>query len=124
MSRFQSLLVRLRGSLACSGATPQRFVMAVRTRKFGSGGGGHFLPKDEIEPRLLDCIKNFRDVDASKVTLDAEFSSDLGLDSLDTVELVLSFEDEFNVEIPEDLAMEIKTGSEALNIIAQTPFAK
>mmetsp|Transcript_3625 Transcript_3625/g.4935 ORF Transcript_3625/g.4935 Transcript_3625/m.4935 type:complete len:123 (-) Transcript_3625:284-652(-) len=99
-----------------SSFTPQRF--------FGEAAGGHFLPREEIEPRVLECIKNFRDVDAGKVTPEATFSKDLGLDSLDTVELVLSFEDEFNIEIPETDAGEIGSANDAIKYISQTPFAK
>eukprot|EP00470_Lotharella_oceanica_P005808 CAMPEP_0170174990 /NCGR_PEP_ID=MMETSP0040_2-20121228/8154_1 /TAXON_ID=641309 /ORGANISM="Lotharella oceanica, Strain CCMP622" /LENGTH=119 /DNA_ID=CAMNT_0010416833 /DNA_START=46 /DNA_END=405 /DNA_ORIENTATION=+ len=98
-----------------------KFGACVQVRSFGAG---HFLPKDEIEPRVLDCIKNFRDVEATKVSVDSDFSKDLGLDSLDTVELVLAFEDEFNIEIPEAQAESITNAKQAIEYISQTPFAK
>ena len=48
-------------------------------------------------------------VDESEVTIDSTFIDDLGADSLDIVELVMAFEEEFNVEIPDDVAEKIKT---------------
>eukprot|EP00467_Chlorarachnion_reptans_P003642 CAMPEP_0114516494 /NCGR_PEP_ID=MMETSP0109-20121206/17359_1 /TAXON_ID=29199 /ORGANISM="Chlorarachnion reptans, Strain CCCM449" /LENGTH=120 /DNA_ID=CAMNT_0001696889 /DNA_START=65 /DNA_END=427 /DNA_ORIENTATION=- len=105
-------------------ATTFRPVIFAQKRMFGEGGGSHFLPREDIEPRVLDCIKNFRDVDAGKVSTEANFSQDLGLDSLDTVELVLSFEDEFGIEIPEAEAETIQTANDAIKFIAATPFAK
>ena len=57
--------------------------------------------KSQVEDRVLQCIKGFRDVDASKVTVDAHFTKTLGLDSLDQVEVVMAFEDEFSIETPE-----------------------
>ena len=48
-------------------------------------------------------------VDAAEVTIDSTFIDDLGADSLDIVELIMAFEEEFNVEIPDDVAEKIKT---------------
>ena len=48
-------------------------------------------------------------VDEAEVTIDSTFIDDLGADSLDIVELIMAFEEEFNVEIPDDVAEKIKT---------------
>merc|ERR550514_779004 len=69
--------------------------------------------------RVLEVIKHFREVDPSKVDMESDFVRDLGLDSLDTVELVLALEDEFNIEIPEQDAEKITKASEAISYISQ-----
>ena len=56
-------------------------------------------------------------VDESEVTPEAHFIDDLGADSLDTVELVMAFEEEFNVEIPDDAAEKIQTVGDAVQFI-------
>ena len=56
-------------------------------------------------------------VDASKVTENASFVNDLGADSLDTVELVMAFEEEFGCEIPDEEAEKIQTVQDAVNYI-------
>lgn len=62
-------------------------------------------------------------VDESKVTENASFVDDLGADSLDTVELVMAFEEEFNVEIPDDAAEKILTIKAAIEFIDQNKAA-
>ena len=63
------------------------------------------MPGDqEIETKVKDIISNELDVDADKVTPDARFIEDLGVDSLGTLELVMAFEDEFGIEIPDEEA--------------------
>lgn len=56
-------------------------------------------------------------VDESEVTIDSTFIDDLGADSLDIVELVMAFEEEFNVEIPDDVAKKIKTVKDTVEYI-------
>ena len=56
-------------------------------------------------------------VDEDQVTLDASFADDLGADSLDTVELIMAFEEEFGVEIPDTEAEKIKTVQDVINYI-------
>ena len=58
-------------------------------------------------------------VDESEVTPEASFTNDLGADSLDTVELIMEFEKEFNIAIPDDQAEKINTVGEAIAYIAE-----
>ena len=58
-------------------------------------------------------------VDASKVVENASFIDDLGADSLDTVELVMAFEEEFGIEIPDDAAETILTVADAVKFISE-----
>ena len=73
----------------------------------------------DIEAKVKDIIINELGVDAEKVTPEASFVEDLGADSLDTVELVMAFEEEFNVEIPDDAAEKITTVKDAIDYIEQ-----
>ena len=70
---------------------------------------------------MLDKIKNIvveqLMVDADQVTEDASFVDDLGADSLDTVELIMAFEEEFGVEIPDEEAEKIKTVKDVMDYI-------
>ena len=58
-------------------------------------------------------------VEADKVALESSFIGDLGADSLDTVELVMAFEEEFNIEIPDEEAEKIKTVGDAVSYIEE-----
>ena len=67
--------------------------------------------------RVKKIVVEHLNVDADKVTDTASFIEDLGADSLDTVELVMAFEEEFDVEIPEDAAEKIATVKDAIDYI-------
>ena len=71
----------------------------------------------DIESRVKDIIINELGVEAEKVTSDASFVEDLGADSLDTVELVMAFEEEFGIEIPDEDAEKITRVKEAIEYI-------
>jgi len=83
------------------------------------------LPESEslIFIRVRDIVAEQLDVDVNKVTLDANFSADLGADSLDTVELVMAIEEEFDIEIPDQDAEQISTLKQAVDFIQQTMTA-
>ena len=70
---------------------------------------------------MLDKIKSIvvdqLGVDESQVTEDASFVDDLGADSLDTVELIMAFEEEFDIEIPDEEAQKIKTVQDVIDYI-------
>ncbi|KAJ8521435.1 hypothetical protein ONZ45_g1846 [Pleurotus djamor] len=82
------------------------------------------ISKPDIESRILDVLKSFEKVDPTKVSPTASFSKDLGLDSLDAVELVMSIEEEFSIEIPDQEADSIQTVAQAIEYIAKTPEAQ
>lgn len=70
-----------------------------------------------IEQRVKEIIVEQLGVDPEQVTSEASFVNDLGADSLDTVELVMAFEDEFNLEIPDEEAEKIVTVGDAIEYI-------
>ncbi len=71
----------------------------------------------DIAERVKKIVVEHLGVDEDKVKDDASFIDDLGADSLDTVELVMAFEEEFNIEIPDDAAEKIQTVADAVNFI-------
>ncbi|XP_047311223.1 acyl carrier protein [Impatiens glandulifera] len=90
----------------------------IRATAFVNAGNGNILSKfaqhfstidndaaqNQIMDRVTGLVKDFSAIDASKVTETADFQKDLSLDSLDRVELVMAFEQEFSIEIPDDEA--------------------
>ena len=73
--------------------------------------------------RVKKIVVEHLNVDADKVTENASFIEDLGADSLDTVELVMAFEVEFGIEIPDDAAESIVTVGDAVKYIEKTQAA-
>jgi acyl carrier protein len=71
----------------------------------------------DVFNKVRDIVVEHLDVDADKVTREASFIDDLGADSLDTVELVMAFEEEFGMEIPDDAAEKILTVGNAVDYI-------
>lgn len=72
---------------------------------------------ENIEARVKKIVAEHLDVEEAKVNADASFIDDLGADSLDTVELVMAFEEEFGCEIPDDAAEKIATVGDAIAFI-------
>jgi acyl carrier protein len=70
-----------------------------------------------VEEKVKSIIIEQLGVDAEEVTLDASFTDDLGADSLDIVELVMAFEEEFGIEIPDEDAEKIGKVREAIDYI-------
>ena len=73
----------------------------------------------DIAERVKKIVVEHLGVDEDKVVEKASFIDDLGADSLDTVELVMAFEEEFNVEIPDDAAEKIQTVGNAIDFIKE-----
>ena len=69
--------------------------------------------------RVIDIVADQLGVDKEKITLETAFVEDLGADSLDTVELVMAFEEEFGIEIPDDAAETIQTFGDAVKFISE-----
>ena len=73
----------------------------------------------EIEEKVKAIIVDKLGVDESEVTNEASFTNDLGADSLDTVELIMEFEKEFDIQIPDDKAEAIATVGDAISFIEE-----
>ena len=72
-----------------------------------------------INERVKKIVVEHLGVDGAKVTDNASFIDDLGADSLDNVELVMAFEEEFDIEIPDDAAEHIQTVGDAVKFIGE-----
>ena len=70
-----------------------------------------------VEDQVKKIVVEHLGIDESKVSPDAKFIDDLGADSLDTVELVMAFEEKFSIEIPDDAAETILTVKNAIDFI-------
>jgi acyl carrier protein len=68
----------------------------------------------DAESKVREIIINELGVEAEKVTTEASFVEDLGADSLDTVELVMAFEEEFGIDIPDEDAEQLRTVGDAV----------
>lgn len=75
------------------------------------------LSKEEIQTRVVKIVSEQLGVAEEKVTTESKFMADLGADSLDTVELVMALEDEFDCEIPDEEAEKITSVGQALEYI-------
>lgn len=70
-----------------------------------------------LEEKVTNLVVTQLGVDAAKVTKDSSFIDDLGADSLDTVELVMAFEEEFDLEIPDEDAQKMGTVSDVIDYL-------
>ena len=75
----------------------------------------------DIEDRVKKIVVEHLGVEESKIQSDSKFIDDLGADSLDTVELVMAFEEEFGCEIPDDAAEKIVTLKDAVTYLTANP---
>lgn len=101
--------------------------------RFYSGGheeepptrtGQYLLDKNDVLTRVLEVVKNFEKVDAAKVTPESHFVNDLGLNSLDVVEVVFAIEQEFILDIPDHDAEKLQSIPDTVEYISQNPMAK
>lgn len=74
---------------------------------------------ESIEAKVREIIINELGVEAEKVTPEASFVEDLGADSLDTVELVMAFEEEFGLDIPDEDAEQMRTVGDAVRYLSK-----
>lgn len=79
---------------------------------------------DNIQEKVKDIIVEQLGVDAGQVTPEAKFVEDLGADSLDTVELVMAFEEEFGIEVPDEDAEKLQTVGDVLRYVEERQKAK
>jgi acyl carrier protein len=78
----------------------------------------------EIESKVIDIISEQMGADKSEITRETSFINDLNADSLDTVELVMEFEDEFDMSIPDEEAEKIQTVGAAVDYIVNVMHSK
>ena len=71
----------------------------------------------DVADRVIDIVAEQLSVDREKVTPQTSFVTDLGADSLDTVELIMELEEEFEINIPDDVADKIETVGQAIDFI-------
>ncbi|KAG6518090.1 acyl carrier protein 2, mitochondrial-like [Zingiber officinale] len=121
-----ALLRHLRVRVGSPFLAPAEAINSARIlrRRFSEGAAATFLDKSEVAERTITVVKNFQKVDPSKVTPNAHFQKDLGLDSLDTVEVLMALEEEFGCEIPDNEADKIDSINVAVDLIASHPKAK
>lgn len=73
-----------------------------------------------VQERVIDIVAEQLGVNKDQVTKETSFVNDLGADSLDTVELVMELEEEFDINIPDDAAEKIQTVGQAIDFIEQS----
>merc|ERR1719342_1117506 len=83
-------------------------------KRFASG-----LSQSDIEARVLNVCKAFDKITADKLTLESHFINDLGLDSLDHVEVIVAVEDEFGFEVPDEHAEKLVTPALVAKYVAE-----
>ncbi|KAH7122952.1 acyl carrier protein-like protein [Dactylonectria macrodidyma] len=97
-------------------------IQSLQAVRMYSAGGA--LSKDEVEGRIVSLLQGFDKVnDISNIKGSAHFANDLGLDSLDTVEVVMAIEEEFSIEIPDKDADAIHSVEHAVEYILKQPDA-
>lgn len=77
------------------------------------------MTESEVETKVIEIVAEQMGVDKAEITRDTSFANDLNADSLDTVELVMEFEDEFETSIPDDQAEKIQTVGNAITYILE-----
>ncbi|MEQ8843300.1 MAG: acyl carrier protein [Phycisphaerales bacterium] len=77
------------------------------------------MTEAEIEAKVIDIVAEQMHAEKEKISRETSFVEDLNADSLDTVELVMEFEDEFETSIPDEQAEQIKTVGQAIDFIKQ-----
>jgi acyl carrier protein len=76
------------------------------------------MERSEIQKRVKEVVGNVLEIDSSEIADDANFIFDLGADSMQSLELVAGFEEEFNVELDEDKALEVQNLDDAVDFIS------
>jgi acyl carrier protein len=85
----------------------------------GDGMAGQVQSMEDIEQKVIEIVSEQMGVDKSEITRETHFINDLNADSLDTVELVMEFEDEFELSIPDEEAEKIQTVGQAIDYIKE-----
>ncbi|BFZ65081.1 mitochondrial acyl carrier protein [Saitoella coloradoensis] len=110
--------LNLLGAVRTAARTSPALRIAAAQRFYASAG-------PDVETRILDILREFGKVqDPTKVTPSANFAKDLGLDSLDVVEVVMAIEEEFSIELSDKDADALTTVAEAIAYVKAQPDAK
>lgn len=112
---FQKVLFTLIVLAGASAFAPQPTAFVVRR----AAATSLFMASAELEAKVKGIIVSQLGVDADKVVPAATFVDDLGADSLDTVELIMAIEEEFDCEIPEEEAANISTVQEVIDYVSK-----
>ncbi|MGI9012823.1 MAG: acyl carrier protein [Phycisphaerales bacterium] len=78
------------------------------------------MTESEIEAKVIDIVAEQMGVEKNEINRETNFTNDLNADSLDTVELVMEFEDEFETSIPDEEAEKIQTVGQAIEFISRS----
>lgn len=118
---LRSIRAPLRNVASQSIVKPVRLAFPTFVRSYSSFPE---LTRELAQERILEILEGYDKVDASKeITAETSFISDLGLDSLDVVEVVMELEHEFNIQIPDQEADSLKTVGQAVDYILAQPDA-
>lgn len=79
------------------------------------------LPKEDVSTRILNLLKGFEKVDPNKVTADSHLTKDLKLDSLDITEVLMHVEEEFRVQIPDQVSDDVTSVKQIIDYISTRP---
>ena len=92
------------------------------SKRFKETRWGYKDPRDResVTSRTLEVCRQFEKIDGDKLTIDSNFQKDMGLDSLDHVELIMAIEDEFGEEIPEDQSDKLISPQAIIDYIVDT----
>ncbi|POS85030.1 hypothetical protein EPUL_002852, partial [Erysiphe pulchra] len=107
-----------------SSLIPQSHITSTKFQAVRRYSAAAALTEQEVQGRILDLLKNFDKVkadDINKISPTAHFFNDLGLDSLDTVEVLMAIEEEFSLEIPDKDADAIHSVDQAVKYILAQP---
>ena len=103
---------RFDGFLGCQDHAPSR-------KPFDSSNTNYTMSDKSIEDRVKDIIVDQLGVNADQVNPEAKFIEDLGADSLDTVELVMAFEEEFEIEVPDEEAEKLQAVGDVITYVTK-----
>ncbi|KAM4055810.1 phosphopantetheine attachment site domain-containing protein [Hirsutella rhossiliensis] len=118
---FRTAILRAVAAPAVRAVARPAAANLVAVRMYSAGGG---LDKEAVEGRIMSLLQGFDKVnDVANIKPTAHFVNDLGLDSLDTVEVVMAIEEEFSIEIPDKDADKIHSVSQAVEYILNQPDA-
>ena len=117
---FRSLMVRQTVVRAFGGHAPPAPGDEARDPDMISS----YLPREEVQEGVINVIKTVPKLEETEITNTSHFQNDLGLDSFDTVEIVMALEDEFVIEISDAEAEKIFSTGDAIDYISKHPNAK